>query len=121
MVPIGTIVLWGKIGVPIPDGWQLCNGTNGTPDLFGRFVKQFSVGNPTGTIGGSESHQHTFDGDGHNHGINTTHDCPDGGSVEAWSSAADGNVVQESDAQGTTDQTDGQPPFMVLAYIMRIS
>lgn len=32
LVVNGTIVMW-DVGVPIPTGWQLCNGTNGTPDL----------------------------------------------------------------------------------------
>jgi hypothetical protein len=39
VVPIGSIVMWSNYkGSPIPDGWQLCDGTNGTPDLRGRFV-----------------------------------------------------------------------------------
>lgn len=34
-VPIGTIIMW--YGEEIPDGWQVCDGTNGTPDLLDRF------------------------------------------------------------------------------------
>jgi microcystin-dependent protein len=32
----GIIVMWS--GSNIPSGWALCDGTNGTPDLRGRFV-----------------------------------------------------------------------------------
>ncbi|MFA6105850.1 MAG: hypothetical protein WC725_04670 [Patescibacteria group bacterium] len=34
-VPMGTIVMWS--GSSIPAGWQVCNGTNGTPDMRNRF------------------------------------------------------------------------------------
>ena len=38
LIPSGLIVMWsGAIGL-IPTGWLLCNGTNGTPDLRGRFI-----------------------------------------------------------------------------------
>ncbi len=35
-VPSGTIVMYGQSTAP--PGWAICNGTNGTPDLRGRFV-----------------------------------------------------------------------------------
>lgn len=34
-VPIGGIILWGQEA--IPDGWAICDGTNGTIDLRGVF------------------------------------------------------------------------------------
>lgn len=37
-MPTGAIIMWyGALG-SVPSGWQLCNGTNGTPDLRDRFV-----------------------------------------------------------------------------------
>jgi microcystin-dependent protein len=35
-VPQGGIIMWS--GSTPPTGWALCNGSNGTPDLRGRFV-----------------------------------------------------------------------------------
>jgi len=35
-VPIGAIIMWS--GAQIPTGWQLCDGTNGTPNLKDRFI-----------------------------------------------------------------------------------
>lgn len=32
-VPIGLIALYSGLVSAIPDGWALCDGTNGTPDL----------------------------------------------------------------------------------------
>ena len=38
MVPKGGIILWSGAVNNIPPGWALCDGTNNTPDLKGRFV-----------------------------------------------------------------------------------
>ena len=37
-IPSGVIVLWSGAANAIPSGWVLCNGSNSTPDLRGRFV-----------------------------------------------------------------------------------
>lgn len=59
LIPHGTIVMW--TGSLAPSGWALCDGTNGTPDLRGRFVLSFGQG--TGLTnrlmeqtGGAETH-----------------------------------------------------------------
>ena len=63
-MPIGTIALWSGALATIPDGWQICDGTNGTVNLKDRFVVGAgSLYNP-GTTGGSAdavvpSHTHT--------------------------------------------------------------
>ena len=35
--PVGCIILWSGAANKIPEGWALCNGQNGTPDLRNRF------------------------------------------------------------------------------------
>lgn len=37
-LPSGTIVLWSGDSNNIPRGWQLCDGTNGTPNLIDKFI-----------------------------------------------------------------------------------
>jgi hypothetical protein len=37
VTPIGTIVAWH--GDSIPKGWSICDGSNGTPNLIGKFIK----------------------------------------------------------------------------------
>jgi microcystin-dependent protein len=36
--PAGGIIMWSGKAKEIPQGWLLCDGQNGTPDLRGRFV-----------------------------------------------------------------------------------
>lgn len=37
-VPVGAVVVWTGLISAIPTGWQLCDGTNGAPDLRDRFI-----------------------------------------------------------------------------------
>lgn len=59
-VPLGTIVMWSGKAASIPDGWQICDGNNGTPNLVGRFVIGRSSAYPLNTYGGSTDHFHYF-------------------------------------------------------------
>ena len=53
MIPIGGIIMWSGSIVSIPNGWRLCDGTNGTPDLRDKFVvgagNVYSVNDTGGT------------------------------------------------------------------------
>lgn len=61
-VPSGTIVMWS--GSNVPPGWAICNGSNGTPNLTGKFIKAATT---AGSTGGSNthSHGHTLQGGAH--------------------------------------------------------
>lgn len=70
-VPAGTIVMWS--GDIAPNGWSLCDGTNGTPDLRGRFILSMGSGagltsRTYGATGGAETHTlSTTEMPGHTH------------------------------------------------------
>lgn len=36
-MPIGSIIAWH--GTEIPEGWSICDGSNSTPNLIGKFIK----------------------------------------------------------------------------------
>ena len=42
-LPIGTIIAYNGPLSAIPVGWHLCDGTDGTPDLRGRFLEGSDV------------------------------------------------------------------------------
>jgi microcystin-dependent protein len=63
-IPAGVIVLWSGSSTSIPEGWALCDGLNGTPDLRDRFVIGAGGSYAVGSTGGSAdavvvSHTHT--------------------------------------------------------------
>ena len=106
----GLIMIWqGAIGA-IPAGWQICDGTNGTPDLRDRFVVGAGTTYNPGDSGGSTQHQHDFTGDGH------THDIEAGASMQ--SGAQIDQTTTNIQVTGTTDNASSLPPYYALAYIM---
>jgi microcystin-dependent protein len=80
-LPRGTIVAW--TGTTAPEGWALCNGQNGTPNLQGRFIFGWNPGggkhakvpgadyNQLNGVGGNQIHQLTGgEMPAHAHGMN---------------------------------------------------
>ena len=53
VVPIGGIILWSGSIVSIPANWNLCDGTNGTPDLRDTFVVGTGGTYSPGSVGGN--------------------------------------------------------------------
>ena len=47
LFPSGIISIWSGTIQTIPTGWVLCDGTNNTPDLRGRFVLSYNAANIT--------------------------------------------------------------------------
>lgn len=109
----GMIVAWSGAVVDIPDGWALCDGTNGTPDLGNRFIRGHKPPvPPLFAIGGSLSHDHDFTGDGHVHAQPPSKILAYDGDYRPWG--------DHGFATGTTDFGDNLPPYMSLCYIMKL-
>lgn len=106
----GQISIWSGSIVSIPDGWFLCDGTNGTPDLRNKFVVGAGDTYAVGANGGSEDHPHNFRGNGHSH-INT------GGAVIKEFVAIPTDFASE-EISGETDNGSTLPLYYSLAYVM---
>merc|ERR1711971_838163 len=52
VMPQGAVVMWTGTANDIPNGWTLCDGSNGTPDLQNRFVIGASDQYPAHQTGG---------------------------------------------------------------------
>jgi hypothetical protein len=59
-IPSKIIVAWYGLLADIPAGWHICDGTSGTPDLRGYFIRGALAGvESSDTIQGSDTHDHT--------------------------------------------------------------
>jgi hypothetical protein len=74
-VPIGGIIMWSGNPAVLPDGWELCDGGSGRPDLRGRFIAGYDPADTDydaiGDVGGNATHDHSVDS--HSHDIDHDH------------------------------------------------
>lgn len=75
-VPIGSVMMWKGSYETIPDGFQLADGTNGTPDLRGYFLMGIGADETDDNLletGGNTAHVHTMGtvstASAHTHGV----------------------------------------------------
>lgn len=138
----------GAIG-SIPAGWQLCDGTNGTPNLKSRFIVGYDPADPDynaiGKTGGEKKHQlsvgelpkHTPTGTTASAGTHT-HTVPNVPVLTGASKPFDSNAGETPigtattsaagahthaltmDEIGNNEAHENRPPYYVLAYIIYI-
>jgi hypothetical protein len=99
MIPIGGIIQWSGSILSIPSNFQLCDGTNGTPDLRDKFIVGAGSTYAVDDAGGAVDH---------NHGPVSLESFPPTPVVQAWT----GSVT-------TTE--DHLPPYLALASIQRMT
>ncbi len=132
--PIGGIIMFNGAFANIPSSWQLCDGTNGTPDMTNSFVMGTSTEGDIGTTGGSNdavavNHGHGVTDPGHTHMYRGSFNNPreDGGSDSAQvddSDKATGSSatnITVDDYVGNDGINANRPAFIQLAYIQRMS
>lgn len=143
MVPKGGIIMWSGTVASIPAGWQLCDGTNGTPDLRDRFVLSVGASEDPGATGGSDSvtlttaelpsHSHTFTTNSagvHSHNAGASVEVAAGSGLWVRNTNTPGDVQTSDDGAhthtGTTNPTgtgqpfDNRPAYYKLAFIMKM-
>ena len=122
-VPVGTIILWYGDAGDVPDGWAVCDGGNGTPDMRGRFPVGAGNRYSPGDTGGAESVTLTVDQmPGHSHGYELRDednrdaasgaDCNDG----VWH----GDKTATSGSAGGDQPHENRPPYKAIHFIMRV-
>ena len=136
-VPRGVIVMWSGSIADIPQGWALCDGTNGTPDLRDRFIKSIpnNSTNP-GSTGGNSAHIHTTPN--HQHGSKLGGENQNAtDSTEIWTGFGESiggkmfikgsetpaatSVRTGTDVSGgsNTSSASSLPPYYEVAFIMK--
>jgi len=139
-IPTNIIIIWSGAISEIPNGWFLCNGSNGTPNLQDRFIvgggNLYSLDNtggtsagtllshthvPTGSISGTLSHSHNFArgaNSGGQSGNNRRINASSGGSNPATSSSGNHSHTITLSSEGSANNDLNLPPYYALAYIM---
>jgi len=61
-LPMGIMCFWADDPSTVPEGWIICDGMNGTPDVTDKFIIGASSSYPLLSTGGSleKQHSHTF-------------------------------------------------------------
>ena len=135
IIPRGTIVSFNSATAPA--GWALCDGSNGTPDLRGRFVLSAGQGGNLSNrtlnqTGGAETHTLTLNEiPTHSHKYVDAYyaevDGPDKslGNVSGSKSGTDRDnntfsVERTTAPSGENRSHNNMPPFYVLSYIMKL-
>ncbi|MFQ5456441.1 MAG: hypothetical protein ACE5EA_09625, partial [Nitrospirota bacterium] len=136
-IPSGVIVMWLGSITDIPEGWALCDGTNGTPDLRNRFIVGAGDAYGVGDTGGSISHDHggatgdhtlTIDEmPPHRHTFGMHNWDEDGVVMPDRSGAAQRQASPATDPTGGGQphnhpiaSSDHRPPYYALAYIIKL-
>lgn len=136
----GTIIMWYGDLANIPEGYVLCDGNNGTPDLRNKFVVGAGSDYKMGSIGGNNSITLSVDQlPPHNHSGSGTTDVNEinpkctrnGGDGDGYltgknnSSSKCHPLRHQHQFKLTTDNTgnntpiDIRPPFYALYFIMK--
>ena len=148
-IPPGMIVLWSGSISNIPDGWALCDGQNGTPDLRDRFILGAGNNYLPNDIGGEATHVLTInempthnhtgttsEAGSHTHKIGTDKDTTYNTYGECWSvhnastGAAyyngstnwSGNHMHSFTTENTGDSQahNNMPPYYAVCYVRKL-
>jgi microcystin-dependent protein len=137
-VPKGAILMWSGSPAQLPAGWVLCDGTNGRPDLKGRFIVGYDPNdveyNSLKKTGGEKAHKLTvLEMPAHSHsgqtdssrlslkvtgGIGGTHGLA--AAHDQKTAHFDHQHSFTTASQGGGAAHENRPPYYVLAYIMYV-
>lgn len=111
----GSIILWYGSIVSIPDGWHLCDGTGGTPDLRNKFAMGASLAVPPHDECPEILHSHDFATDYHSHIL-----LEYGRVMDIHHVIGVDPFTDSKGDSGTTDSSYQYPPWRALCYIMKL-
>ena len=134
-IPVGGIIMWNGAANKVPDGWKLCDGTEGTPNLKGRFIVGYDPSdsdyNTVGKTGGERAvtlskdqmPSHTHEVWGRSSGYTARHN--DDAEVityanKGWGSSSNYQKINDSGSAGNGQAHENRPPYYALCFIMRV-
>lgn len=126
LVPKGTIVMWS--GSSAPEGWALCDGQQGRPDMRGRFVIGANSTYPQGTTGGSPTHSLTsseIPSHYHSYKQTTVSETTasfrhEGSGYSSTTKVTTGTKTSFTENTGGSKAFSIMPPYYALAFIIKL-
>jgi|SRR5690242_12607501 len=137
IVPKGLISMWSGAIIDIPRGWALCDGTNGTPNLSGKFIVGYDATdedyNAPGKTGGAKSVILTkaqlpafglkilnpFGGTDPYY-VNDTSGGGTKNSLKGDNDNGGGSGYITTENLGSSQGHENRPPYYTLAYIIKL-
>ncbi len=144
-VPAGAIVMYSGpwsfdasgLGTGDLQGWALCNGNNGTPNLSNRFVMGTTNSGNLNATGGANSytlttaqlpaHNHTITAIFHGQGSEGSDNCSGAtnyvffGDDNIWPNCSSPSTkVFSTTTTGSGSAIDNRPAYIQLAFIMKL-
>ena len=133
LMPSGAIIMWAKS--QITEGWIICDGNNGTPDLRDRFIVGAGSDYRLNDNGGKEHVQLTEEQmPSHSHGyvdtypkwskynINEVDGAADWShkNIIDWYGTSNVSHTESSKTKGSGQPHENRPPYYALYYIMKL-
>jgi len=112
--------MWSGAIVDIPDGWLLCDGNNGTPNLLNRCIIGAGEEYNPGDTDGSATHKHD-NNMAHRHSVSTVNIVSAGAGAAVWNAGADGGNVDYYDQDTDTASGSSMQLSYALAFIKRVA
>jgi hypothetical protein len=130
-IPRGVIVMWSGAINAVPDGWQICDGNNGAPNLSDRFIVaaggSYAVGDSGGfnevalTVSQLPPHNHNAGDYNRLLKINTSgSNTPSGFDDEGNNQEMDIRNGSAIRSVGSGAAHENRPPYFALAFIMKL-
>lgn len=109
----GMIVTWQGSIETIPDGWALCDGLEGRPNLLSRFI--IGAGGARAPMDGQPwwSHKHNFTGNGHSHDVLPYGPLGVGTDIS--------ETTETTPGTGSTAWQLATPRYFSLAFIVKLA
>lgn len=136
-IPAGVITMWSGNPGNIPAGWALCDGSNGTPDLRGRFIVGYdpnvtdynAIGNTGGAAVDNATHQVTIDPPAQTFTTAQSNDARYGNlsansngdtRIHSHTHNVTVDIASITVTTGPPSSTENRPPYFTLAYIIKL-
>jgi hypothetical protein len=120
-LPVGCIVIWGGYINAIPNGYALCDGQEGRPNLTDKFIIGAGNAYPVGSIGGATEVTLTIEQmPEHDHDQPSTPNANGSASGNATSHPDGPLVTKKTGKTGGGEAHPNMPPYYALAYIIKL-